>query len=70
MEPQVPGPGLPKPAPKSVAIAHHGMERPFLTGGAAGSLIVMGVAAAVRAQAAEVFQHFRIEDGRAYLVDA
>jgi len=72
-EPQVPGPGLPRPAPKKVAIAqaHHCMERGFWLGALAGALVVIVAALALTAaECPEVFEDFGVEDGGADFVDA
>jgi hypothetical protein len=70
-EPHVPGPGLPKPAPKKVATVQAQYFLPFLfsTGVVEGSVFIT-VPALSAAEVAEVLEDFRVEDGRADLVDA
>jgi len=67
-EPQVPGPGLPKPAPKNVAtVQAHLVQFPLWTSAGAGEgLFVMRVSG----EAAQVFEDFGVEDGGADLVNA
>lgn|GEM_PF-4751098 len=67
-EPQVPGPGLMKPTPKKVAMAHQRFAG-FSTREPGGRSLLIG-ATAIRAETAEVFEDFRVEDGRTNFVDA
>ena len=69
-DPQVPGPGLPKPAPNEVAIVHAQIVR--VSAGDAGTsagLFVVTIAASP-AHFTEIFEYFGIEDWRADLVYA
>ena len=68
MEPQVPGPGLMKPTPKKVAMAHQALVG-FSTEEAGERSLLIGTVA-VEAEAAEIFENFRVEDGRADFVDS
>src|ERR1035437_5866712 len=69
-EPQVPGPGLPKPEPKKVAMihAHHFVAFLFWTGGVEGS-VVIAVLAVAAGQVAQIFKDLGVEDGRTDPVD-
>src|SRR5580658_9319902 len=72
-EPQVPGPGLPKPAPKKVATAqaHHFVGFLFWTGVVDGEgSFAIGALVAAAGESAEVFEDFGIEDWRTDFVDA
>jgi len=64
-DPQVPGPGLPYPAPKKVAIAN-AQDVWLALGG--GVLFVIEVPSAVVSKFAEILQDFGIQNGRADLV--
>src|ERR1700722_16753519 len=69
MEPHVPGPGLPNPAPKNVAIVHaQNVRSPVFTGvsTAAGSFVMR---VAVSAHPAQVFEDVGGENRRTDLVD-
>src|SRR5580698_1478742 len=70
-EPQVPGPGLMKPTPKKVAMAHQRRFAPFWfwSGALEVPSMLIGTVA-VGAEAPEIFENFRVEDGRADFVDA
>jgi hypothetical protein len=68
MEPQVPGPGLMKPTPKKVAMAHQRFVG-FSTKEPGERSLLIGTVA-VGAEAAEIFENFRVEDGRTDFVDA
>jgi hypothetical protein len=70
-EPQVPGPGLMKPTPKKVAMAHHRRFAPFWfwSGALEAPSMLIGTVA-VGAEATEVFENFRVEDWRTDFVDA
>src|ERR1035437_1905024 len=68
-EPQVPGPGLPRPAPKKVATVQAQRVLPA-AGRELGASVVMGISVAATAQASQVFEDFGVQDRRADLVDA
>src|SRR5487761_2206472 len=68
MEPQVPGPGLPKPAPKKVATVH--AQKVRLPPGLLAGLVFIGVATGTIGDVVEVFEHVRIQNGRTDFVDA
>ena len=59
-DPQVPGPGLPRPAPKKVATVQ--AQRVFFSP-------LIGAFVVAAGQAAEILEDFRIEHRRADLVD-
>ncbi len=70
-EPQVPGPGLPIPAPKNVAtVQAQGVLRAVSGGGetVAGLFVILFPALAT--DLAKIFKDFGIQDGRADFVDA
>ena len=63
-DPQVPGPGLPSPAPKNVAtVQAHGVLRAVSGGGemVAGLFVILFPALAT--DLAKIFEDFGIEDG-------
>src|SRR5258708_5534786 len=70
-DPQVPGPGLPRPTPKNVATVHaHGVLRAASGGGESGVGLFVILFPALAADFAKVLKDFRIEDGGTDLVDA
>src|ERR1035437_5771299 len=72
-EPQVPGPGLPRPAPKKVATVQ-AQRVLWAAGGEVAALgvgsVVIRVSVAATAQASQVFEDFGVQAARAALVDA
>src|SRR6266568_1205723 len=71
-DPQVPGPGFPRPAPKKVATvqAQSVLRVPAGDSGAATDSLIVRIPAPASAQATEVFEHLRVQHRRTYLVDA
>src|ERR1017187_4096561 len=69
-EPQVPGPGLPRPAPKKVAtVQAQKVLRAVPATTVEAGLLVIGVSSAA-AEVAEIFEDFWVQNRRADLVDA
>src|ERR1035437_3990092 len=69
-EPQVPGPGLPRPAPKKVAtVQAHNVFRVVPATAFWAGLLVIGASSAA-AEVAEVLEDFGVQNWRADFVDA